>query len=87
MSRGCVGINYSLPRLATSSLIRRRLDLVLEARRRIFLRVDGRLQGDVDFAKVAQVAGFITPVPGGVGPMTIASLMQNTWNSYRKKHT
>ena len=38
----------------------------------------GRLVGDVDFASVAQVAGAVTPVPGGVGPMTIAMLMANT---------
>lgn len=40
--------------------------------------VDSRLCGDVDFAAVEPVAGWITPVPGGVGPMTIAMLMQNT---------
>ena len=39
---------------------------------------DGKLCGDVDFDQAAQVAGWITPVPGGVGPMTIAMLMQNT---------
>jgi methylenetetrahydrofolate dehydrogenase (NADP+)/methenyltetrahydrofolate cyclohydrolase len=38
----------------------------------------GRLVGDVDFASASQVAGAITPVPGGVGPMTIAMLMANT---------
>jgi len=38
---------------------------------------DGRLAGDVDFARVSQVAGWITPVPGGVGPMTIALLLEN----------
>jgi methylenetetrahydrofolate dehydrogenase (NADP+)/methenyltetrahydrofolate cyclohydrolase len=38
----------------------------------------GKLVGDVDFAAVAQVAGVITPVPGGVGPMTIAMLLANT---------
>jgi methylenetetrahydrofolate dehydrogenase (NADP+) / methenyltetrahydrofolate cyclohydrolase len=38
----------------------------------------GRLCGDVDFASVAEVAGAITPVPGGVGPMTIAMLLSNT---------
>ena len=37
-----------------------------------------RLVGDVDFAAARQVAGAITPVPGGVGPMTIACLLQNT---------
>jgi methylenetetrahydrofolate dehydrogenase (NADP+)/methenyltetrahydrofolate cyclohydrolase len=41
-------------------------------------RVDGKLLGDVDFAAVEKVAGKITPNPGGVGPMTIAMLMQNT---------
>jgi methylenetetrahydrofolate dehydrogenase (NADP+)/methenyltetrahydrofolate cyclohydrolase len=40
--------------------------------------VDGKLVGDVDFANVQKVAGKITPNPGGVGPMTIAMLMQNT---------
>jgi methylenetetrahydrofolate dehydrogenase (NADP+)/methenyltetrahydrofolate cyclohydrolase len=39
---------------------------------------DGHLTGDVDFASASQVAGWITPVPGGVGPMTIAMLMENT---------
>jgi methylenetetrahydrofolate dehydrogenase (NADP+)/methenyltetrahydrofolate cyclohydrolase len=38
----------------------------------------GRLVGDVDFAGVKDVAGAITPVPGGVGPMTIAVLLRNT---------
>lgn len=41
-------------------------------------RVNGRLVGDVDFEGVRDVAGHITPVPGGVGPMTIAMLMENT---------
>ena len=41
-------------------------------------RVEGRLVGDVDFAEVLKVAGKITPNPGGVGPMTIAMLLQNT---------
>lgn len=39
---------------------------------------DGRLVGDVGFAEAAQRASWITPVPGGVGPMTVATLMQNT---------
>jgi len=39
---------------------------------------ESRLVGDVDFAAAAEVAGAITPVPGGVGPMTVACLMQNT---------
>jgi methylenetetrahydrofolate dehydrogenase (NADP+)/methenyltetrahydrofolate cyclohydrolase len=40
-------------------------------------RVDGKLLGDVDFERVVPIAGAITPVPGGVGPMTIAMLMSN----------
>jgi len=39
---------------------------------------DGKLCGDVDFAGVSEVAGWITPVPGGVGPMTITMLLANT---------
>src|SRR6266852_8865788 len=41
-------------------------------------RVEGKLRGDVDFAAVSKLAGFITPVPGGVGPMTVACLLENT---------
>jgi methylenetetrahydrofolate dehydrogenase (NADP+)/methenyltetrahydrofolate cyclohydrolase len=41
-------------------------------------RVEGKLVGDVDFASASEVAGAITPVPGGVGPMTIAVLLRNT---------
>lgn len=40
-------------------------------------RVDGKLVGDVDFEEVSKKASFITPVPGGVGPMTIAMLLKN----------
>lgn len=43
---------------------------------------DGKLRGDVDFNEVQNVAGFLTPVPGGVGPMTIASLIENTYELY-----
>jgi methylenetetrahydrofolate dehydrogenase (NADP+)/methenyltetrahydrofolate cyclohydrolase len=39
---------------------------------------EGKLVGDVDFPAVAEVAGAITPVPGGVGPMTVAMLLMNT---------
>lgn len=41
-------------------------------------QLDGKLVGDVDFAAVKEIASAITPVPGGVGPMTIATLMENT---------
>jgi methylenetetrahydrofolate dehydrogenase (NADP+)/methenyltetrahydrofolate cyclohydrolase len=39
---------------------------------------NGKLCGDVDFANAKEVAGYITPVPGGVGPMTITMLLVNT---------
>ena len=39
---------------------------------------EGKIKGDVDFEEVSKTASFITPVPGGVGPMTIAMLMENT---------
>ena len=42
-------------------------------------RVNGKIVGDVDFENVKEVAGWITPVPGGVGPMTVAMLMNNTY--------
>ncbi len=47
---------------------------------------DGRLVGDVDFENVKDKCSWITPVPGGVGPMTISSLMLNTLKSYKLKH-
>lgn len=47
---------------------------------------NGKLCGDVDFASVEPVAGAITPVPGGVGPMTIAMLMNNCVESAQRKH-
>ena len=46
---------------------------------------DGRLVGDVEFAPARERAAFITPVPGGVGPMTIAALMQNTLESAQRR--
>ena len=46
---------------------------------------DGTLCGDVDFAACAAVAGQITPVPGGVGPMTITMLLANTIEAAERK--
>jgi methylenetetrahydrofolate dehydrogenase (NADP+)/methenyltetrahydrofolate cyclohydrolase len=45
-------------------------------------RVDGKLVGDVDFDGVSQIASMITPVPGGVGPMTIYGLLENTYELF-----
>ncbi len=49
---------------------------------------NGKLCGDVDFDEALNKAAFITPVPGGVGPMTIAMLLENTWEAYihQKQH-
>lgn len=49
-------------------------------------RVDGRLCGDVDFENVAPVCSYISPVPGGVGPMTVAMLLENTYQAYLAQH-
>ena len=46
-------------------------------------RIDGKLYGDCDFDSCAEKAAYITPVPGGVGPMTIAMLLNNTITAYR----
>ncbi len=48
---------------------------------------DGSLVGDVEFEKAKERAGWITPVPGGVGPMTVASLIENTLEAYVKFHS
>jgi methylenetetrahydrofolate dehydrogenase (NADP+)/methenyltetrahydrofolate cyclohydrolase len=47
---------------------------------------DGRLVGDVEFAVARERAAWITPVPGGVGPMTVAMLMHNTLKAARRRH-
>jgi len=46
---------------------------------------DGTLCGDVDFDAAKENAGWITPVPGGVGPMTVATLLENTFQAYRNR--
>jgi len=46
-------------------------------------RVDGKLVGDVEFDKAQERAGYITPVPGGVGPLTVAMLMKNLVEAYK----
>ena len=47
-------------------------------------RVDGKLCGDVDFENVSKKTSYITPVPGGVGPMTVTMLMKNTVDAYKR---
>ena len=48
-------------------------------------RVDGKLVGDVDFEAVAPKCSYITPVPGGVGPMTVTMLLANTLEAYKQQ--
>ena len=45
-------------------------------------RIDDKLVGDVDFERAVQIASAITPVPGGVGPMTVAMLLKNTLRAF-----
>ena len=52
----------------------------------IFKDEYGKLRGDVDFDSSSKIASHISPVPGGVGPMTIASLMLNTVELYKLKY-
>lgn len=52
----------------------------------IFKDSTGRTRGDVDFENVSKIASYISPVPGGVGPMTIASLMLNTIELFEKQN-
>ena len=49
-------------------------------------RLDGKLCGDVDYEGVSEVASFVTPVPGGVGPMTIATLLENVLKCYKRQN-
>jgi len=49
-------------------------------------RVDGKIVGDVDFEEVSKKASYITPVPGGVGPMTITMLMMNTLKAFKMQN-
>jgi methylenetetrahydrofolate dehydrogenase (NADP+) / methenyltetrahydrofolate cyclohydrolase len=66
------------PRLVTASMVKEGAVVIDVGINRM---ADGKLAGDVDFAGVSQVAARITPVPGGVGPMTIAMLLGNTVKS------
>jgi len=50
-------------------------------------RIDGHLRGDIDFNAAKKRASWITPVPGGVGPMTVYSLLKNTVDAYNGVHT
>lgn len=62
--------------------------VVIDVGNNYIKQTDGttKLVGDVDFENVSKVASHITPVPGGVGPMTVALLLQNTFNSFYKSN-
>jgi methylenetetrahydrofolate dehydrogenase (NADP+)/methenyltetrahydrofolate cyclohydrolase len=66
------------PRFVTAEMIRPGAIVIDVGINRLVEGTIGKLAGDVDFAAAQEVAGWITPVPGGVGPMTIAMLMKNT---------
>jgi methylenetetrahydrofolate dehydrogenase (NADP+)/methenyltetrahydrofolate cyclohydrolase len=71
------------PRLVTGSMVKSGavvIDVGIN-------RVDGALVGDVDFHTVAPVASAITPVPGGIGPMTVAMLLRNTLRAFEASTT
>lgn len=77
------------PRLITEEKVRKGavvIDVGISREEDPSLPKGYRLVGDVDFERVKHKCSAITPVPGGVGPMTVAMLMQNTLLSYRKRH-
>ena len=67
------------PKLITADMVKKDV-VVIDVG--IVRQFDGRLVGDIDYEKVKDIASFITPVPGGVGPMTIACLMENTYELF-----
>lgn len=73
----CVG----KPKLITGEMIKQKA-VVIDAG---ISRVGKKIIGDVDFDSVAKKASFITPVPGGVGPLTVISLMENVVKAYKNK--
>lgn len=72
------------PKLITADMVKKGVTVVDVGINRL---ADGTLCGDVDFEGVSKKAAFISPVPGGVGPMTVAALILNTMNATRlQKH-
>lgn len=77
------------PNLITEDMVKEGVAIIDVGITRVADVTAGRgyiLAGDVDFDNVAKKCSFITPVPGGVGPMTIASLLMNTLEAYKRKH-
>lgn len=71
-----------VPNLITADMVKPH-SIVIDAG---ITRFKGKVVGDVAFEEVSQVVDYITPVPGGVGPMTVASLLQNTWHAMCRIH-
>ncbi|WP_025449949.1 bifunctional methylenetetrahydrofolate dehydrogenase/methenyltetrahydrofolate cyclohydrolase FolD [Helicobacter pylori] len=76
----CVGVGK--PDLIKASMLKKRAVVVDIGINHLN---DGRIVGDVDFTNAQKIAGFITPVPKGVGPMTIVSLLENTLIAFEKQ--
>jgi len=72
------------PELITADMVKPDAVVIDVGINRIEEQGKSRLVGDVDFNSVSEVASYITPVPGGIGPMTVAMLLQNTVLSYSK---
>ena len=87
LSQGCRTLNRSRDRV-TADMVKPGAVVVDVGVNRVpdaSKKAGYRLVGDVDYAGVAPVASLITPVPGGVGPMTIAMLMRNTLKAARRR--
>ncbi|VDI37892.1 methylenetetrahydrofolate dehydrogenase(NAD+) / 5,10-methenyltetrahydrofolate cyclohydrolase [Mytilus galloprovincialis] len=76
-----------IPKLITADMVKEGATVIDIGINRIVDEKTGKtkLVGDVDFEEVAKKAGYITPVPGGMGPMTVAMLMKNTMMAYKKE--
>jgi methylenetetrahydrofolate dehydrogenase (NADP+)/methenyltetrahydrofolate cyclohydrolase len=72
----CVGVG--LPNLIKANMVKENVIIIDVG----INKVDGKIVGDVDFKEVSKKASYITPVPGGVGPMTIAMLLENTIKAF-----
>ena len=68
-------LRWAEPRFVTADMVKPGAAVIDDGRRTAWM---AKSVGDVDFDAVSAVAGFITPVPGGVGPMTVSMLMENT---------
>ncbi|KAK3090750.1 hypothetical protein FSP39_014327 [Pinctada imbricata] len=82
-----VVVATGIPKLITADIIKEGATIIDVGINRIKDEKTGKtkLVGDVDFEEVSKKAGYITPVPGGVGPMTVAMLTKNTLMAYKKE--